>query len=52
MLWTLAQTREKAQRSFSTVIRLMEKYPDYKFMSSQPQLYEYVKESDPELTQR
>lgn len=48
-LWTLAQTREKAQRSFSTVIRLMEKYPDYKFMSSQPQLYEYVKESDPEL---
>jgi len=48
-LWTLAQTREKAQRSFSTVIRLMERYPDYIFMSSQPQLYEYVKEQDPEL---
>ncbi len=48
-LWTLAQTSEKAQRSFSTVIKLMEQYPDYIFMSSQPQLYAYVKENDPEL---
>lgn len=51
-LWTLAQTREKAQRSFSTVINLMEQYPDYIFMSSQPQLYEYVKETDPELYEK
>ena len=48
-LWTLAQTAEKAQRSFSTVINLMEQYPEYLFMSSQPQLYAYVKENDPEL---
>lgn len=48
-LWTLAQTEEKAQRSFSTVLRLMEQYPEYKFMSSQPQLYEYVKQDAPEL---
>lgn len=48
-LWTLAQTREKAQRSFSTVINMMKRYPEYKFFSSQPQLYKYVKESDPEL---
>ncbi len=51
-LWTLAQTREKAQRSFATVIRLMEKYPDYVFMSSQPQLYQYVRESDPALYEK
>ncbi len=51
-LWTLAQTEEKAQRSFSTVIRLMEKYPEYVFMSSQPQLYEYVKNNDPELYEK
>ena len=51
-LWTLAQTREKAQRSFSTVLRLMEQYPEYKFMSSQPQLYQYVKEDAPELYQQ
>ncbi|MBO5022755.1 MAG: alpha-mannosidase [Clostridia bacterium] len=48
-LWTLAQTEEKAQRSFATATKLMEKYPDYIFMSSQPQLYAYVKKNDPEL---
>ena len=48
-LWTLAQTREKAQRSFSTVLRLMEEFPEYRFMSSQPQLYQFVKEEAPEL---
>ncbi len=51
-LWTLAQTEEKAQRSFSTAIRMMERYPDYKFMSSQPQLYAYVKENDPVLYEK
>jgi len=48
-LWTVAQTREKAQRSFSTVINMMRRYGDYMFMSSQPQLYQHVKENDPEL---
>ena len=47
--WTVAQTREKAQRSFSTVINMMKRYDDYMFMSSQPQLYQHVKEEDPEL---
>lgn len=48
-LWTVAQTREKAERSFSTVLNLMKHYPEYKFMSSQPQLYQYVKEANPEM---
>ncbi|MDF2672798.1 MAG: glycosyl hydrolase 38 domain protein [Clostridiales bacterium] len=43
-LWTIDQTREKAARSFSTVIELMKKYPFYKFMASQPVLYNFVKE--------
>ena len=47
-LWTLAQTREKTQRSFSTVLNLMKKYPEYKFMSSQAQLYDYLKQESPE----
>lgn len=47
--WTLAQTREKILRSFSTVLALMKKYPEYKFMSSQPQLYKYLKMDAPEL---
>ncbi len=51
-LWTLAQTREKTARSFSTVLNFMKQYPDYKFMSSQPQLYQYLKEDHPELYQQ
>ena len=48
-LWTLRQTREKVQRSFATVLELMKKYPEYKFMSSQALLYKYLKEDAPEL---
>lgn len=47
--WTVEQTREKVGRSFATVLKLMEEYPDYKFMSSQPQLYDFLKERYPEL---
>ncbi|MCB0111823.1 MAG: alpha-mannosidase, partial [Caldilineaceae bacterium] len=48
-LWTLAQTRRKAGRTFHTVLRLMEQFPDYHFTQSQPQLYDYVREDYPEL---
>lgn len=48
-LWSLRQTREKAVRSFSTVISLMKEFPEYIFMSSQPQLYQFVKQDQPEL---
>lgn len=47
--WPLRQTREKAVRSFSTVLYLMKRYPKYRFFLSQPQLYEYVKEDAPEI---
>ena len=47
--WTVAQTREKVARSFSTVLKLMERYPEYIFMSSQPQLYKFLKEDYPEI---
>ena len=45
--WTLRQTREKVQRSFSTVLELMRRYPEYKFMSSQAFLYKNLKEEAP-----
>ncbi len=48
-LWTKEQTKEKALRSFGTVLSLLEEYPEYRFMSSQPALYECVKEQDPEM---
>lgn len=46
--WTREQTREKIQRSFSTAKALMDKYPEFKFMLSQPELYRYLKEEAPE----
>lgn len=51
-LWTLAQTREKAQRTFLSMLTLLDRYPDFVFMSSQPQLYEYFKEEQPEAYER
>lgn len=51
-LWTVAQTREKAQRSFATVLALMDKYPYYTFFSSQPILYKMIKQDAPELYAR
>ena len=43
------KTREKVCRSFATVLKLMDEYPNYKFMSSQPQLYYFLKQRYPEL---
>ena len=51
-MWQLEQTRAKAVRSFSTELALMEEYPEHFFMSSQPQLYAYVKEDAPEVYDR
>ena len=51
-LWTVAQTREKVARSFSTVLKYMEEYPEYKFMSSQPALYQFLKERYPETYEK
>ena len=48
-LWTLGQTRRKAERTFHNVIRLMDQFPEYHFTQSQPQLYQYIKEDQPEL---
>ena len=51
-LWTVDQVRQKSCRSFATVLKLMEEFPDYHFMSSQPQLYKFVKERHPEQYER
>lgn len=48
-LWQLKHTREKCARSFSTVLRLMERYPEYTFFQSQPQLYDYIKQDYPAI---
>ena len=48
-LWTLRQTRQKVARTFSTALRLMEQYPEFKFTQSQPQLYQYIADDHPEM---
>lgn len=48
-LWRLKHTREKAARSFATVIQLMKQYPEYVFLQTQPQIYQYIKEDYPEM---
>ncbi len=48
-LWRLKHTHEKASRSFSTVLRMMEMFPEYIFLQTQPQIYEYIKEDFPEI---
>ena len=46
--WDRLVTREKIQHSFATAKALMDRYPEYQFMLSQPELYRYLKEEAPE----
>ena len=48
-LWPLRETRRKVGRTYSTVLRLMEQYPEYIFSMSQPELFMFVKENHPEI---
>ena len=47
--WQLRQTVEKVVRSYSTVMELMKRYPEYLFMASTPQMYEFCRKEEPEL---
>lgn len=48
-LWPIRETIRKGGRTFSTVIELMKRYPEYKFGASQPQLYDWIKNKYPSL---
>lgn len=48
-LWTLGQTHHKTERTFFNVIRNMEQFPDFHYSQSQPQLYEFIRQDQPEL---
>lgn len=51
-LWPVAETKRKAARTFSNQLLLMDQYPDYRFLQSQPYLYEQVKQHYPKLYER
>lgn len=51
-LWTYEQTKRKAVRTFANALALLERDPSFIFIQSQPQLYAFVAEEDPELFER
>ncbi|KAI9276187.1 galactose mutarotase-like domain-containing protein [Sporodiniella umbellata] len=44
-LWPFEETIRKCARSWSSQIELMDRYPDFKFIASQAQQYEWLKET-------
>ncbi|MFO0826960.1 MAG: glycoside hydrolase family 38 C-terminal domain-containing protein [Phycisphaerales bacterium] len=48
-LWPIRETRRKCVRTFANVLRLMERFPSFRFVSSQAQQYAWVEEDAPDL---
>lgn len=48
-LWPLRETRRKAVRTFTHQIANMTRYPQYIYGASQPQQFQFIKESHPGL---
>lgn len=51
-LWPMAETHRKTERTFAAQLRLLEEYPEYKFIQSQPASYEMCRTYYPELFER
>ncbi len=51
-LWPLAETIRKCGRTFSNVLELMDRYPEFVFSQSQPHLYEFTRDRYPTLYKR
>lgn len=51
-LWPMAETHRKTERTFAAQLRLLEEYPEYKFLQSQPAAYEMCRKYYPELFAR
>jgi len=51
-LWPWSETVRKGARSFSTALNLLEDYPSFAFLQSQPHLYELVRDRYPSVYER
>ncbi len=51
-LWPLPETERKALRTLSTVLSLMDEYPEYRFLQPQPELYRMLKTHYPDFYER
>jgi alpha-mannosidase len=51
-LWPMRETVRKCIRTFSSAVRLMDEYPEYRFACSQAQQYAWIERDEPELFER
>ena len=51
-LWPIRETIRKGARTFATALKMMDRYPEYVFGASQPQLYLWIKQYYPDLYRR
>ena len=51
-LWPMAETVRKTSRTFAAQLRLLEEYPEYRYLQSQPAAYEMCRQAYPELFER
>lgn len=51
-LWPMAETKRKTERTFAAQLRLIEEYPEYKYIQSQPAAYEMCRECYPDLFEK
>lgn len=48
-LWPLRETKRKAVRTFTNALKNIEKYPEYIYGASQPQQFQWIKDTYPDL---
>lgn len=48
-LWPIRETKRKGTRTFATALNNIRKYPNYKFGASQAQLFDWIKQEEPQL---
>ncbi|MBR4749093.1 MAG: alpha-mannosidase [Abditibacteriota bacterium] len=48
-LWPVRETKRKGARTFATVLHYMDLYPDFQFVQSQAQLYDWIRKEHPAL---
>ena len=51
-LWPVRETVRKTARTFATQLKIIDEYPQYIFGASQPQHYQFMKDSYPEIYER
>jgi alpha-mannosidase len=51
-LWPFAETERKISRTFSVIVSLMERFPDFHYMQSMALYYEWTKRNNPDLYEK